>query len=307
MIDHADRMLDWGHMIRAIERTKPVHTPGKRTGYHGLTYGFIVGEILQRVTGTPFPDLVQRELAQPLELDGLFVGTPESELHRAAELIWPRRGTLLDQLPLGFVQQPLAAVARAVSPVVETGLRLVGLDFDLGSIVDALGPRGISGFDFGSPETLRVAIPAGNGLFTARSLARMYAALACGGAIDGVRLVSSRTLRFATERQVEAPGRSVLPIDMRWRLGYHGIFTTRGSPPGAFGHFGFGGSGAWADPTRELAVAMIVNSGMGTPFGDTRIARLSGTALGCTDGRPSARVDDVPSREPARAAAHQAG
>ena len=71
----------------------------------------------------------------------------------------------------------------------------------------------------------------------------------------------------------------MIPFDMRWRLGYHGVFTTRGIPRQAFGHFGFGGSGAWADPTRNLAVAFIVNSGLGTPFGDTRTARISGAAL----------------------------
>ena len=67
---------------------------------------------------------------------------------------------------------------------------------------------------------------------------------------------------------------------MRWRLGYHGVATTRGFPKEAFGHFGFGGSGAWADPQGELSVALIVNSGLGSPFGDLRTARISGAALG---------------------------
>ena len=53
------------------------------------------------------------------------------------------------------------------------------------------------------------------------------------------------------ERQAEAPRRMVIPIDMRWRLGYHGVYTTRGFPRNGFGHFGFGGSGAWAD-ARQL-------------------------------------------------------
>jgi CubicO group peptidase (beta-lactamase class C family) len=68
---------------------------------------------------------------------------------------------------------------------------------------------------------------------------------------------------------------------MRWRLGYHGVATSVGVPRRAFGHFGFGGSGAWADPSRELAVALVVNSGMGTPLGDLRTARISGEALSC--------------------------
>jgi len=93
--------------------------------------------------------------------------------------------------------------------------------------------------------------------------------------------MSRATLERASEMQGEAPGRSVLPIDMRWRLGFHGVATTAGFIPEAFGHFGFGGSGAWADPKRELAVGMIVNCGMGTPLGDMRIARISGTVLRC--------------------------
>src|SRR5574341_2184886 len=91
MIDHADRMLDWQFMIHAIERSPPIHKPGTRTGYHGLTYGFLVGEILQRVTGKPFAQLVQEELAEPLQLDGMYVGATDAALARAAKLVWPRR------------------------------------------------------------------------------------------------------------------------------------------------------------------------------------------------------------------------
>jgi CubicO group peptidase (beta-lactamase class C family) len=113
----------------------------------------------------------------------------------------------------------------------------------------------------------------------------MNAALAGGGAVDGVRLLSAATLVRATGVQPAPAGRSVIPFDMRWRLGYHGVFTTLGVPRRAFGHFGFGGSGAWADPSRDLAVALIVNSAMGTPFGDLRIARIGGATLAAANAR----------------------
>jgi len=291
MIDHVDRMLDWDHMIEAIERAEPIHPPGERTGYHGLTYGFIVGEVLQRVTGERFSDLVEREIAGPLGLDGLYVGAPDEVHDRAAELMWSRAAENLRRAP------PPGLVVRQVGPLVARGsdwlrglLGKVGVDFDLGSLVDALAPRGITGFKFDSGETLRAAIPAGNGLFTARSLAKMYAALSLGGELDGVRLISSSALAKATERQQSSGRLAVLPFDMRWRLGYHGVATPRGFPRHGFGHFGFGGSGAWADPSRELAVAMIVNCGMGTPFGDTRTARISGAALASV-------IDRVPPRK----------
>ncbi len=278
MIDRADRMLDWEHMVEAIEQTEPAHEPGTRTGYHGLTYGYIVGEIIQRISGERFSDLVQSEIAEPLGLDGLFIGTPEHELSRAAKLILPQTTRNLAQTSLGhYLERSAAGVSKL--------LRGMRIDSDLTSIFDALAPRGISDFDFGSPESLRVAIPAGNGLFTARSLAKMYALLAAGGALDGVRLLSEKTVEQAATVEPPTGKHSVIPFDMRWRLGYHGIVTSRGFPGQAFGHFGFGGSGAWADPSLDLAVAMIVNSGMGTPFGDTRTARISGAALASARNR----------------------
>lgn len=290
MVDRASRMLDWEFMIRAIERTAPIHPPGARTGYHGLTFGFLVGEIAQRVTGRPFSRLVQELVAEPLGCDGLHIGAPDAALAHAARLLWARPGALpVPDLALAkrlrgwFGGMPVAAV--------EGAFRLAGVQLDLASVIDALAPRGIRAFDFSAAETLRAAIPAANGLFTARALARMYAALANGGALDGVRLLSEATLRRATTVQPPAATRVVIPFDMRWRLGYHGVLTTRGVPRHAFGHFGYGGSGAWADPARNLAVALIVNSGIGTPFGDLRIARIGAAAL---DGVPSRRSGPVP-------------
>jgi CubicO group peptidase (beta-lactamase class C family) len=302
MIDHADRMLDWEHMVQAIERAAPIHEPGKRTGYHGLTYGFLVGEILRRVTGKAFPALVRDEIATPLDLDGLYVGAPSAEIPRAAELLWARQ-RLGPRLSIpesgigGLAWKTWAAVAQRM-------LGTVGFQVDFASMLDALAPRGISSFQFDAEHTLRASIPAANGLFTARSLAKLYAVLAAGGTLDGVRLLSSETLMRATRVQDRPAGRSVIPFDMRWRLGWHGVFTTRGVPKHAFGHFGFGGSGAWADPSRRLAVALIVNGGMGTPFGDLRIARIGGAALDSVHALPRTRPRHVaPAARRARAAA----
>lgn len=278
MIDHVDRMLDWKYMIRAIEQAKPAHAPGARTGYHGLTFGFLVGEIIQRVTGKKFSDLVQKEIARPLKLDGLYIGTPEREIPRAAQLIFPDSTRRLAQTSLG---SKIEIGASRISGL----LQRVGVDSDLSSIFDALAPHGVSDFDFGSPESLRVAIPAANGLFTARSLAKLYALLANDGELDGVRLLSQQSMARATTLQKPTGKLSVIPFDMRWRLGYHGVATTRGFPRAAFGHFGFGGSGAWADPKRGLSVALIVNSGLGSPFGDLRTARIGGAALSCANAR----------------------
>jgi CubicO group peptidase (beta-lactamase class C family) len=290
MIDDAHRMLDWDHMVRAIEAARPQHNPGERTGYHGLTFGFLVGEILQRITHRRFSQLVYDELVQPLGLDGMYVGAPPEAMARAAELIWPQRSFLHLTAPLEGEPRVATHLLHGGASALQWLLRTAGVQIDFESILDALAPRGISSFDFGSEETLQAAIPAANGLFTARSLARMYAALAGGGQLDGVSLLSARTLRRATKIQPRPHHMMVMPYDMRWRLGYHGVLTSRGVPRRAFGHFGFGGSGAWADPSRDLACGMIVNSGMGTPFGDFRIVRVGGAALQCAQARRRSAV-----------------
>jgi CubicO group peptidase (beta-lactamase class C family) len=144
----------------------------------------------------------------------------------------------------------------------------------------ALTPRGIDAWDFSSPEILRASIPAANGLFSAPDLARFYAALANGGSLDGVRILSEQTLREATEVQVRGAD-GVLSLPMSWSLGYHGVFSMRGVVRGAFGHSGYNGSGAWASPRQRAALSYVVNAGSGTPVGDWRLLKLTTTAQAC--------------------------
>jgi CubicO group peptidase (beta-lactamase class C family) len=163
-------------------------------------------------------------------------------------------------------------------------LRVVGQPIDLEQIGSALIPEGMDELDMDSDEYAMASIPAANGMFTARSLAKMYAALANDGELDGVRLLSRDTLWRATEVQNRTMGR-VIPVPMHWRLGYHRVPTLGPSIPNGFGHQGFGGSGAWCDPDRDIAVALTLNSGVGTPFGDLRIVRIGTAALRCAEKR----------------------
>ena len=121
-------------------------------------------------------------------------------------------------------------------------------------------------------------IPAANGVFTARALARMYAALATPEYFDEPPLLSPETTAQATEIQTRERD-SVIGFNMRWRLGYHMAATTAGVLPQGFGHFGFGGSGAWGDPDTGLSVGFVVNAVAGTPFGDLRFLRVGGAAV----------------------------
>ncbi len=126
------------------------------------------------------------------------------------------------------------------------------------------------------------AIPSANGQFTARSLARMYAMIAGGGELDGVRLLSKQTVRQLSQVQVRARDK-VMVIPMHWRMGYHRGFALGTRAPEAFGHYGYGGSGAFCDPSRNLAVAMTNNSGAGSPTGDSRMPRIARAAIRAVD------------------------
>jgi CubicO group peptidase (beta-lactamase class C family) len=129
-----------------------------------------------------------------------------------------------------------------------------------------------------SGSVLDAEIPAINGCFTARSLAQMYSAIAMGGTVDGARFLSRDTIERAG--RVRTRSRDVvIGWPMRWRLGYHMAATTRGVLPHGFGHFGLGGSGAWADTDLELSVAMTCNRMAGTPVGDQRLLRIGGAAV----------------------------
>jgi CubicO group peptidase (beta-lactamase class C family) len=267
LVDDVRRIRDWGYMTDALARATPAMPPGTASAYHGITFGWLVGEVIQRVADRPFAEVIQRELAEPLELDGLYIGAPAAQFPRAARLLMARNGTMSAafEMRLRRLQRLLSALR---------------VRFDVGRMIEALLPPGLDTFEWDAPETLAASIPAANGLFTARSLAKLYAVLAAGGQWQGRRLLSEATLARATEIQTRRMD-LVVPYPMHWRLGYHRAVTIRGTPPRAFGHYGFGGSGAWADPDHQLAVALVLNSGIGTPFGDLRTVLISGVALQC--------------------------
>ena len=197
---------------------------------------------------------------------------------------YPRTGVAADALPpkpipRGEKLLPLDVVAkhRAASLSKERNV-------DPASMGEALFPPGIARFDWNDEAVVRACIPAANGMFDARSLARMYAMLANGGSLHGVRLIDPAIARRAGT--IESRRRDqVLPMPMQWRLGYHRVLAIGASVPHGFGHFGFGGSGAFCDPSRELAVALVLNHGVGTPFGDVRMWGLSAAAIHAADHR----------------------
>ena len=259
VIEDASQMLDWDFVVKALAEQSPSYEPGTRFGYHGITFGFLVGEVVRRITGKSVQQVIQAEIAAPLDLDCMLIGASGDDRHRIAELLIVPRDSLraqrwsrqLERIPL-------------LRPGIEA-LSIPGLD------------RLLTSGDVYDSE-----LPALNGCFTARSLAKMYAVLAAGGELGGRRLLSADTLVRATEVQTRSRD-LVVGFPMRWRLGYHLAATGRGVLPHGFGHFGYGGSGAWADPDRDLAVAMVCNRVAGTPFGDRRFLGIGAAAVRSAD------------------------
>jgi CubicO group peptidase (beta-lactamase class C family) len=267
VVDDARQMLDWDYMVDALAHATPAHTPGTAHGYHALTYGWLVGELAQRVTDKHFGELLQTLLAVPLDLDGLYVGLPEDQMERRARLIPPAKRN--DARQFGRTVRNAQRLNRA--------FKALRIPVDLAKGAEALLPKNMQDLDLNSKATAAACIPALNGMFTARSLAKLYAVLANGGSLDRVTLLSPETLEQATQVQNRGIGK-VIPIPMHWRLGYHRVVAVGHKMPRAFGHSGYGGSGAWADPERNLAVGLTLNSGVGTPFGDLRIVRIGSAA-----------------------------
>ena len=289
IIDSAEEMFDWDHMVELVADMWPVHKPDTDFGYHAWTGGWIIGEILQRVTGKRFPELVKEYLSDPLGVDGLYMGLPESELPRVSEFLIP-------QIP----RKALGGRPRGVrAKVRRTASTTARWHSTVGQFVDAMIPPGL-GDVLGDPRWLTAVIPSGNGVFNARSLARLYGALSRGGSIDGVRLMSPARLAEAAEDQNSAIGR-VIPFPLRFKVGYMrpvslglrlslvGRHLDFGRPnPHAFGHFGFGGSGAWADPERELGVGIVTNCFAGMIPADLRPVVVATATSRCADNRARA-------------------
>ena len=270
MITHANEILDWEHMKALIAVARPVHEPGVQHGYHALTYGWLIGGIIEAVTGKPLQRVLQEELVDPLGLDGMFIGMPHNEMYRRAKLI-TRDGIMTPM-------QETDGWNDSVRVWIERAFAKIGIEFSEFRSAMALSEP----FDWNAEATVQAIIPAANGQFTARSLARMYAMIANGGEIDGVRLLSEARVREMARVQSKKRDKVVF-LPMHWRMGYHKAFSLGASAPSAFGHYGFGGSGAFCDPSRRLAVALTVNSGAGSPMGDVRMPRIARTAIKAVD------------------------
>ena len=260
LLPTADDVLDHASVTELLAGQVPGGPSRGGSGYHGFTFGWLLAGLVQQVTGFGLREAVDVELAKPLDLDGFWIGAPVAERERVAELFPPLPKVLgFDRLG-GYAERSKLTRYFAESLLIDGFERLV--------------------FDDPDRRILDTEMPAANGVFTARSLAKMYAALSMDGSVDGVEVLTPRTLHEAGRVQVRTRD-YVLGLPMRWRLGYHQAFTTGRPAWKAFGHFGYGGSGAWADPETQLSLAFVTNrlGSVTTPVGDVRLPRLGAAAL----------------------------
>ena len=204
--------------------------------YHALTYGWLMSGLGRAVTGKGMRALIREELAEPLNTDGLHLGRPPADAPtRAAQILAPQ-GTIANPV-FNFVAPRLAAL---------------GVSGAFGSMYFP----GMKAVVQGDTPFLDAEIPAANGVTTARGLAKMYAAIANGGSIDGRQFLSQELVAGLTGKPSLWPDRNLF-VPLSFNLGYHSV-PIPGVMPG-FGHAGLAGSVGWADPESGMSFGFVHN------------------------------------------------
>lgn len=238
----------WDPIVDALAAQKPFWEPGTKHGYHALTYGYLVGEIVRRISGKSVGQFFRDEIAAPLGVD-YYIGLPPE--------LEPRVGKLRT-FSFGPTEEQRAAMG----------------DFDINSLPEEiramaaafLDPNSLSlkalnlttpALDFNAADMHAAEIPAGNGIGTARGLARMYASFV--GEVDGIRTLNDDTVARARTEQSVGPD-AILIRDTRFAMGF--MIDSADVPflgPNAFGHDGAGGFLAFADPDANVGFSYVMN------------------------------------------------
>jgi CubicO group peptidase (beta-lactamase class C family) len=258
-----DAMYDWDVAVAALAEQEPWWEPGTAHGYHALTFGWLVGEVIRRVRGRSVGAVVRDEIARPLGVEFEIGFGPELD-DRVASLV------------LGQVHPPDHKIdLNLLAAMTSNADGLFARVFNNPPILDPTAAN--------SRAWRAAEIPAANGHTNAHSLARIFAALANGGAVDGVRLLSPAAVQRARTEQVDGPDQ-VLPMPTRLGLGFFlsSDFEPLGPNAGAFFHAGAGGSLGMADPEHRLSLGYVMNCmHMGLWITDPRPRRLLAAAYGC--------------------------
>jgi CubicO group peptidase (beta-lactamase class C family) len=252
-----DDILGWEPIIRAIERQRPRYAPGDGHFYHAMTYGWIVGEVIRRISGETPGRYFRQALGEPLGVQ-TWIGLPPGEHDRVAWMEAPLPDEDSDEA------RESARLAKD-NPLVDRSLTMGGA---------FAFPAEDDNVTFNDPAIRGCEIAAANGISTAHSLARVYAA--CVAEVDGHRVLSPITLADAIRVQSSGRQLSGLPDDgSRWGTGFQ-----LASPPsqpmlgsGSFGHAGAGGQLAFGDVDHRIGFAYLSNQMGG--YGDVRARELT--------------------------------
>jgi CubicO group peptidase (beta-lactamase class C family) len=232
----SDALYDWDAMTAALAEQTPWWTPGTRHGYHALTFGWLVGELVRRVSGQTPRVYLRETLAGPLGAD-VQIGLAASDAPRAAEIVpapLPQPGE--PNMMAEMLKNPTGVAARAfLNPL--------------------MSPNAVN-----EEPWRRAEIPAANGFASARGLACIYGAAACGSQ-DGVRVLSPEGQRRAGAERRAGPDLVLMEMFSRYGLGF--MLGTEAEPLGPnplpFGHSGAGGSLGFADPAARLGFGYVMN------------------------------------------------
>ncbi len=233
---------DWDGVCARLAAMTPLWPPGSASGYHPVTFGYLAGEIFRRVDGRTIGTALREDIATPLGLDA-WIGLPDAEHPRCAQM---RRPPAMPDLGAMSEAKRLAFLTPWASP---GGL--------------------------GEAAWRRAEIPSANGHAIAPALARLMAALANDGDLAGVRLLPSGLAAEAGRERIAGPD-LILPYGISWGAGFMrnqglGIY---GPGAEAFGHSGWGGSCAFADPERGVSGAYVMNRQSAELIADPRARRL---------------------------------
>jgi CubicO group peptidase (beta-lactamase class C family) len=260
-----EEALDWNTITSRLAATAPRWPIGTAHGYHALTYGWLIGEVIRRVDGRSPGRFVQEEIAGPLGVE-MYIGLPAEHEPRVSD-VTTQRSTKKESK----VDPKVAAmIEKFMGPGTPAH--------------DALSLGGVFGDGaFNQPRVRAAEIPAANGISNARSLATIYAATM--QEINGTHLLSSAVRDRATRTVTpENEPDKCLILGTTFGMGFmtSGPFVPMAGP-GSFGHPGAGGSVAFAQPSRDMAFAYVMNAMSANLAGDLRSQALIKTASTVVD------------------------
>ena len=248
----------WDQWTEALAQQRPFREPGTTQGYHALTYGWLVGELIRRIDGRSVGQYFREEIAEPFNLD-FKIGLEDQDIQRCGDI-------LVDPQPTPWALMAIAIAPDFVLPKslrsLKSFLRMGDLKVAFASKTAQLGDTNTR--EMNTREWREAEIPSANGHGTAESLAKLFGILSSGGERDGKRIISTETLKLALTPLSEGPDTVILGEPIRFGVGYDlglGITTIRGTPHPSriFGHCGVGGTVAFGDPETGLGYGFLCN------------------------------------------------